>query len=100
MAGTTKTNFLAVANLAPHPNATKLLIRFLLGDANGGAGFAPFFVAGQWSPRVDVPSKLPTPPTLRWVANLDELRTKTWFYGYDWLYTHIPKVQDFWLSLR
>ncbi len=100
IAGTTKSNFLAVANLAPHPNAAKLLIRFMLGDANGGAGFAPFFVAGQWSPREDVPAKLPTPSILRWVMTLDELRTKTWFYDYDWLYTHIVEVQDFWLSLR
>lgn len=100
MAGTTKTNFLAIANLAPHPNAAKLLIRFMLGDATGGVGFAPFYVAGQWSPRTDVPAKLPTPATLRWVLTLDELRNKTWFYDYDWLYTHIVEVQDFWLSLR
>lgn len=99
IAGTTKTNFLAIANLAPHPNAAKLLIRFMLGDATGGAGFKPFFVAGQWSPRTDVPTKLPTPATLSW-PTMEEVKNKTWFYDYDWLYQHIVEVQDFWLSLH
>lgn len=97
--GSTKTNFLAIANLAPHPNAAKLLIRFMLGDVLGGAGFTPFYVAGQWSPRIDIRANLPTPDTLTWVS-LTDLPLRTWFYDYDWLYDHIVEVQDYWLYLR
>jgi len=91
--GITKTNFLVVANLAPHPNAAKLLIRFMLGDREGGAGFSPFYVPGQWSPRTDVA------PALEGVT-LDTLAERTWFLDPDWIYENGIEVQDFWLSLQ
>ncbi|MFH1609090.1 MAG: ABC transporter substrate-binding protein, partial [Candidatus Bipolaricaulota bacterium] len=91
--GITKTNYLAIANLAPHPNAAKLLIRFMVGDADGKAGYVPFYVEGQWNPRTDM-----TPP-LREVT-LDTLHQKTWFLDPDWIYEHGLEVQDFWLSLH
>lgn len=45
---------LSIAYNAPHPNAAKLLVRFLLGDEKGGSGFAPWFVLGNWPSRVDI----------------------------------------------
>jgi len=87
--GLTKRNFLLIANQAPHPNAAKLLIRFMLGDSNGGAGFAPWNVPGGWSPRTDVTPK---------AATLDQVLTKTWLIDTNWVYEHGLEVQDFWLS--
>jgi iron(III) transport system substrate-binding protein len=52
--GIHKGNYLLIANNAPHPNAAKLLIRYLLGDAEGGKGMQPFYVPGQWPSRSDV----------------------------------------------
>ena len=89
--GITKANFLVMANLAPHPNAAKLLIRWLLGDEQGGAGMAPWFVLGQWPSRTDV-----KPPI---DVTLDDLRETTWFLDPDWIYDHGLEVRDFWLTL-
>ncbi len=91
--GITKPNFMAIATRAPHPNAAKLLIRWMLGDAEGGAGYAPFYVQGQWSPRTDMPPTLPE-------VTLDFLKEKTWFLDPDWIYEHGLEVQDFWLSIQ
>ena len=90
--GITKQNMLAIANLAPHPNAAKLLIRYMLGDSFGGGGFIPFNVPGGWSPRSDVPSAAPG-------ITLDSLGEDTWFLDAAWIYENGLSVQDFWLSL-
>ena len=92
MAGITKQNMLAIANLAPHPNAAKLLIRYMLGDSFGGGGFIPFNVPGGWSARSDVPSAAPG-------VTLDSLGNNTWFLDAAWIYDNGLLVQDFWLSL-
>ncbi len=42
--GIFKTSFLGIANNAPHPNAAKLFIRFILSEA----GFAPWNEIGTW----------------------------------------------------
>jgi iron(III) transport system substrate-binding protein len=91
MAGLTKRNFLVMANKAPHPNAAKLLIRWMLGDEKGSAGMEPFVVPGGWPSRTDVPpeSKL----------TLEELQTRTWFNDAEFIYEHGLEVRDFWLSL-
>lgn len=89
--GITKRNFLLIANQAPHPNAAKLLIRFMLGDSHGGAGFAPWNVPGQWSPRTDVVPK---------EGSLEMILKYTWLLDTDWIYEHGLEVQDFWLSLQ
>lgn len=88
--GITKANYLLIANMAPHPNAAKLLIRFMLGDSNGAGGFTPWNVPGGWSPRTDVTPKAGT---------LDMLHQHTWFLDVDWIYEHGTEVQDFWLSM-
>lgn len=91
MVGITKTNHLLMAAHAPHPNAAKLLIRWLLGDAEGGAGMAPFNVPGGWASRSDVPPMAD--------IGLDGLKDFTWFIDYDYVYSYGLAVRDFWLSL-
>ena len=39
----------AVVNRAPHPNAAKLLIQWMMGDDYGGWGYAPYHVFGNLS---------------------------------------------------
>jgi iron(III) transport system substrate-binding protein len=90
--GMTKANFMVVAKNNPHPNATKLLVQWMLGDSQGGAGFAPFNVPGQWSPRSDVKSQIE--------ATINDLQTKTWFIDTDYVYEHGQAVRDFWISLE
>jgi len=89
--GFTKRNFLVMANNAPHPNAAKLLIQWLLGDEKGGAGMAPFFVPGGWPSRSDV-----TPPI---DITLDGLKEYTWFLDPEYIYEYGLEVRDFWLGL-
>lgn len=47
---------LAVNPTAQNPAAARLAIDFLMGDDSdtGGAGFAPFYVAGDWATRTDI----------------------------------------------
>ena len=89
--GITKKNYLVLANKAPHPNAAKLMIRWLLGDDKGGAGMAPWFVPGQWASRSDV-----KPLT---DSNLSDLAAYTWYIDYQFVYDHGLTVRDFWLGL-
>jgi iron(III) transport system substrate-binding protein len=91
MVGITKTNHLLMAANAPHPNAAKLLIRWLLGDSRGGAGMAPFNVPGGWASRKDVPPMAD--------IGIEGLCDYTWFIDYDYVYSYGLAVRDFWLSL-
>lgn len=47
---------LALTAAPQHPAAARLAIDFLMGDDSdtGGAGFAPFYVAGDWATRSDI----------------------------------------------
>ncbi|PIE34308.1 iron ABC transporter substrate-binding protein [candidate division KSB3 bacterium] len=89
--GFTKRNFLVLANKAPHPNAAKLLIQWLLGDEQGGAGMEPFFVPGGWPSRSDVKPPIET--------TLDGLKEFTWFLDPEFIYERGLDVRDFWLGL-
>ncbi|MFQ5918254.1 MAG: ABC transporter substrate-binding protein, partial [Candidatus Binatia bacterium] len=88
--GLTKGNYLVMANQAPHPNAAKLLIQWLLGDPQGGKGMKPWFVPGQWPSRSDVEPI---------VGKIEDLRKSTWFLDPDWIYQQGLEVRDFWLTL-
>ncbi len=90
-AGLTKRNFVVMANKAPHPNAAKLLIRWMLGNAEGGAGIEPFVVPGGWPSRSDVPPKAD--------IGLNELSEKTWFNDAEFIYNKGLQVRDFWLGM-
>lgn len=96
--GLVKANYIVIANQAPHPNAAKLLVRFMLGDADGGLGFAPWHVSGQWSARSDVPVVV-EPVTNSGDVSLDELTAMMWQGDPDWLFDHGLEVRDFWMGL-
>jgi len=88
--GIYKGNYMLMANKAPHPNAAKLLIRYMLGDEKGGKGMKPFNVEGQWPSRSDVKSKIN--------KSLAEVAQLGWGIDTTWVYTKGLAVRDFWLS--
>ncbi|HJT11852.1 MAG TPA: ABC transporter substrate-binding protein [Dongiaceae bacterium] len=49
---------IAIAKNAQHPAAARLAVDFLMGDDSntGGAGYAPFYVAGDYATRTDIVS--------------------------------------------
>ena len=83
--GIIKTSYLAVANMAPHPNAAKLFIKFALSPD----GFKPWNKPGSYSaqPSIEVPEGMPP---------FDEVLSKGWLMNpiYDWEWA--AKVRDFW----
>jgi iron(III) transport system substrate-binding protein len=83
--GIIKTSYLAVANMAPHPNAAKLFIKFALTEA----GFKPWNKPGSYSaqPSMEVPEGMPP---------FEEVLAKGWLMNplYDWEWS--AKVRDFW----
>lgn len=89
-AGILTLEHIAVINRAPHPNAAKLLIQFLLGDNKGGGGFAPWFVAGNWPARSDI-KELP-----KLAIPLPQLNA--WVWDAEFSLNHRQQVRDFWLS--
>ncbi len=78
-----------VVNRAKHPNAAKLLLRFMMGDEKGGAGFEPYFVIGNFSVRKDVPPVKGQKP-------ITEL--KVWGATPEFAWKEGQRVLDFWVS--
>lgn len=78
---------LAIAYRAPHPNAAKLMIRWMWGDDKGGEGYKPYFVPGNIPTRTDQPH----PPK----AKAIDLR---WDVDADFVWKHGQEVLDFWLA--
>ena len=89
--GITKANYVVMANKAPHSNAAKLLIRWLLGDQTGSKGMKPWYVPGQWPSRSDV-----KPSAAKTLKDLDQF---TWFLDYKYIYNEGLVVRDFWMGL-
>ncbi len=85
--GIYKTSFLGIANNAPHPNAAKLFIKFILSPD----GFAPWNELGTW-PAAD---GLPIPEGNISIA---ELKPQVWEMDpiFDW--NNVSKVRDFWAA--
>jgi iron(III) transport system substrate-binding protein len=85
-------NILEIVNEAPHPNAAKLLIRFLNGEADGkGPGFKPFNTQGGWSARSIVPLA---------EGNIPFNDIPLFETDLDYVYENIQNVQDYWLSVQ
>ena len=98
--------FMSVAANAPHPNAAKVLIAYLLGNPEMNLetelskpylegesfdmlqGLAPYHDAGSVSPRSDVP--LPVGGEI-WA------QMKGWNVSADFMWEQGPKLRDFWL---
>ena len=59
---------LNIAYKAPHPNAAKLMVRWIFGDEKGGSGYAPWFTPGNLPARTDIKEAAPHPfnPKLSW----------------------------------
>ncbi len=89
--GFTEETGLAIANQAQHPNAAKLLIRWMLGDAKGSQGFTPFYVPGDYSTRKDVPPPTGAKP---WA----EISKLVWSGETSYVYKNSIAVRDFWMA--
>jgi iron(III) transport system substrate-binding protein len=91
--GFTEETALAIANQAPHPNAAKLLIRWMEGDDKGSRGFTPFYVPGDYPTRKDVPPPKGAKP---WA----DVQKFVWSGAgdIDYTYNNAIKVRDFWLA--
>ncbi len=85
--GIFKTSFLGIANNAPHPNAAKLFIRFILSEE----GFEPWNDYGTY-PAVE------GRPYFEGNLPLDELLPQVWEMDpiFDW--ENVSKVRDFWAA--
>lgn len=85
-------NNLYIVNEAPHPNAAKLLVRWMVGEADGtGEGFNPFNTLGGWSVRNNVPDKEGNTP-------LTDLNV--WPADVMFIYENLQDMQDFFLTMR
>jgi len=78
---------LAVPSYAPHPNAAKLLIRWLMGDAKGGEGYKPYSVLGDAPTRSDQP----LPSGMRAIEH-------RWYADAAYVWANGRVILDFWLA--
>ena len=85
--GILKTSFLGIANGAPHPNAAKLFIRFILSEA----GFDPWNKIGTYPAAEGLPTHEDNLP-------LAELMPQVWEMDpiFDW--ENVSQVRDFWAA--
>jgi iron(III) transport system substrate-binding protein len=79
----------AVVNQAKHPNAAKLLVRWMLGDEKGEKGYKPYFVLGNIPTRTDMAAPKGSRP-------LKDLNV--WAADPKYVWDHGQEVRDFWLS--
>lgn len=84
--------YLAIIDQAPHPNAAKLLIRWLMGDSRGGKGYAPWFVPGDYPVRTGM-LELPAG-----AVPMTVLKPKSWAIDPVFAYEHGSKILEFWVA--
>ena len=89
--GVSSKAYLVMLRKAPHPNATKLFIKWMMGDNKAGEGYEPFFVPGSFAGRFDVPPPPSTPAT-------SEL--KIWSEDPAFTWQNGLKVRDFWMLTK
>jgi iron(III) transport system substrate-binding protein len=85
ISGVQSQSYLAILNQAPHPNAAKLFIRFVMNE-----GKDPWAKFGTYFPLSDyeVPEGMKT---------LEEIRELTWLIEEQYSYEHIVQARDFYL---
>lgn len=89
--GIPQINSLYVVNNCEHPNAAKLLIRFMMGGIDGDtSGYDPFNTLGGWPVRDDIEPAPGSVPLQDW--NLLQVDTEEIYYN-------INQVRDFWTGL-
>ncbi|GAB4539533.1 MAG: ABC transporter substrate-binding protein [Anaerolineae bacterium] len=74
--------YLAIINQAPHPNAAKLFINFILNE-----GFEPWNVIGDYAARTDVPAP---------EGAIPRQELNVWSQDSLFVYQNISKMRDFW----
>lgn len=80
---------------APHPNAAKLLIKYLFGNPQGELGMRPFFVMGNWAARNDM-AKEPVHPFIPNLT-LPLKNLKFWLMDPIGIWNTSAEVQDWWM---
>lgn len=81
--------YIYMANKAPNTAAGKLMIRWMMGEADGlGEGLRPYNVLGSWVTNSEVPHKNP--------INLDEIAG--WAYDAEFFYNNSVKFREFWIK--
>ena len=85
ISGVQSQSYLAILNQAPHPNAAKLFIRFVMNE-----GKDPWAKFGTYFPLTDyeVPEGMKT---------LEEVRQLTWLIEEQYAYEHLVQARDFYL---
>lgn len=78
-----------IANQAPHPNAAKLMIQWMMGDEKAGLGYAPYNILGQIPARTDQPMPKGSAP---------REQMKLWSPSADFVWNNTPKIHEFWLA--
>ena len=85
-------NVVEIADQAPNPDGAKLLVRYLTGDADGTArGFEPYNTLGGWSVRSNVPKV---------EGNIDFEDYTAFSQDFDYTYSHLNEVQEYWISVQ
>jgi iron(III) transport system substrate-binding protein len=79
----------AIVNQAKHPNAAKLMVRWMMGDEKGGQGYKPYHVLGDIPTRSDQ-----TPPAGS--RSLQQLNV--WMADPAFVWDHGLTIRDFWLG--
>jgi len=91
--GCTSTTIMTIPKFAPHPNAAKLMIKWMKGNDNPHqekmAGYQPYHVFGNWSVRKDI-----TEPEGQVLLHELDLYVE----DPEWLYQNSVRVRDFWLQ--
>ena len=80
---------IAVTHRCRHPNAAKLMIRWMMGDEKGGQGYQPYFVLGDLPVRTDQPA----PKGSRTLQQLNVWRADAKF-----VWDQGQEIRDFWLA--
>ncbi len=88
--GLMTTTSVAIVKGSKNPAGAKLLTRWMMGadDKKDFAGYNPYHVVGNWSPRTDIPQP----------ADQPDIGNNVYYEDPDWLYNNIVKVRDFWVQ--
>lgn len=85
-------SYIGIIDQAPHPNAAKLMIRWMMGDNKGGSGYTPWFVPGDYPTRTGM---VVAPPGS---VPFAVLKPKSWTIDPIYTYKINVKVLDFWVA--
>jgi iron(III) transport system substrate-binding protein len=80
---------IAIVNQAKHPNAAKLITRWMMGDEKGGQGYKPYFVLGDVPVRTDQPA----PKGSRTLGQMN-----VWMADPAYVWDYGQEIRDFWLA--